>query len=275
MSVRDAAWGILTVLATNCIAAMRTITVERGYDPREFALVAFGGMGPTIAGRIAGELGVGRIIAPRDPGTFSAWGMLVTDVHQEKSLTRLTALDAARPHDVEKIFVGLEAAAIEDLVQERFPRAALSTMRYAGMRYRGQSYEVVVPAGQLTSDEDLAALAATFHDAHKRRYGHMAEDEVIEIVNFKVVAVGPIDKPDIKPVPLAPDAALPDPIDTRTAYFGAAGECATPVWRRSALTPGMRIEGPAILEEKTSTIVIYPGQRAQIDAFFNCEIETA
>ena len=97
MDVREAAWGVLTVLATNCMSAMRTITVERGYDPREFTLVAFGGMGPTIAWRIAAELGIGRILVPRDPGAFSAWGMLVTDVHQEHSLTRITPLDQATP----------------------------------------------------------------------------------------------------------------------------------------------------------------------------------
>ena len=93
----EAAWGILRVLATNVMVAMRTITVERGYDPREFTLVPFGGMGPTIAGLIAAELGIGRILIPRDPGAFSAYGMLVTDVHQERSLTRITPLDGRRP----------------------------------------------------------------------------------------------------------------------------------------------------------------------------------
>ena len=103
LSLIEAAWGILTVLATNVTMAMRTITIERGYDPREFTLVAFGGMGPTIAGRFIGELGIGRILIPRDPGTFSAFGMLVTDVHQSRSLTRITRLDAAKPAELEKI----------------------------------------------------------------------------------------------------------------------------------------------------------------------------
>ena len=122
MNVRDAAWGVLTVLTTNCVSAMRTISVERGYDPREFTLIPFGGMGPTIACRIARELGIRRILVPRDPGTFSAWGMLVTDVHQEKSLTRLTSLEDATPKDVDSIFARLEKEAVEELVIERFPR---------------------------------------------------------------------------------------------------------------------------------------------------------
>ena len=102
----EAAWGILRVLATNVMVAMRTITVERGYDPREFTLVPFGGMGPTIAGLIAAELGIGRILIPRDPGTFSAHGMLVTDVHQERSLTRITPVDEATPAELDAIFAG-------------------------------------------------------------------------------------------------------------------------------------------------------------------------
>ena len=138
----EAAWGILTVLATNVTMAMRTITIERGYDPREFTLVPFGGMGPTIAGRIIGELGIGRILIPRDPGTFSAFGMLVTDVHQTRSFTRITRLDAAEPMELERIFAGMEEAALADLMREQFVREQLTTLRSAGMRYRGQSYEV-------------------------------------------------------------------------------------------------------------------------------------
>src|SRR5437016_2418641 len=140
-----AAWGMLTVLATNVMVAMRTITVERGYDPREFTLVPFGGMGPTIAGRIAPELGIGRILIPRDPGTFSAYGMLVTDVQQERSLTRITDLASADPGALDRRYHDMEEAAVADLVRENIPRDSLKTLRFAGMRYAGQSYEVSVP----------------------------------------------------------------------------------------------------------------------------------
>ena len=186
----EAAWGILTVLATNVTMAMRTITIERGYDPREFTLVPFGGMGPTIAGRVVSELGIERILIPRDPGTFSAFGMLVTDVHQTRSFTRITRLDAARPEELEKIFAGMEESALAELIQEQFARDRLTTLRTAGMRYRGQSYEVSVPVSALKGDDDIVALGKRFHEAHRRRYGHMAEGEAIEIVNFQVTAVG-------------------------------------------------------------------------------------
>lgn len=266
----EAAWGILTVLATNVTMAMRTITIERGYDPREFTLIAFGGMGPTIAGRFIGELGIGRILVPRDPGTFSAFGMLVTDVHQTSSFTRITRLDAIKAEELERTFAEMERTALSELVQEQFPREQLATLRNAGMRYRGQSYEVSVPVTSLQSDADLAVLAERFHDAHRRRYGHMAQSEAVEIVNFEVTAVGTIPKPQFQK--LAPQERRPKPHETRTAYFGPSEENKVPVFRRSALQPGAVIDGPAIIDEKTSTVVLYPGQRAVVDGYLNIEI---
>jgi N-methylhydantoinase A len=273
LSPVEAAWGILTVLATGVTMAMRTITVERGYDPREFTLIAFGGMGPTIAGRIIAELGIGRILVPRDPGTFSAFGMLVTDVHQTRSFTRITRLDAANPSELEKTFAEMEEAALAELLREQFPRERLTTLRSAGMRYRGQSYEVSVPVSGLQSDADIAVLAKRFHEAHRRRYGHMAASEAVEIVNFQVTAVGQIPKPRFDKIVVSDNVPPPAPHEIRTAYFSAAGAIEAPVIRRSTLQPGAAFAGPAIIEEKTSTVVLYPGQRARIDGYLNIEIE--
>jgi N-methylhydantoinase A len=265
----EAAWGILRVLATNVMVAMRTITVERGYDPREFTLVPFGGMGPTIAGLIAAELGIGRILIPRDPGTFSAYGMLVTDVHQERSLTRITPVDGTTAGELDAIFAEMETEALEALMREQFPRQRLQTRRHAGMRYRGQSYEVAVPVPSLRGPDDVADLTQRFHDAHQRRYGHMAQAEAVEIVNFQVTAVGLIPKPAMKPS--AKTTAPPQPHAARQAWFDAENAREVPVFRRGALQPGMRIEGPAIIEEQTSTTVLYPGQRAEVDEYLNIE----
>jgi N-methylhydantoinase A len=272
LSLIEAAWGVLTVLATNVTMAMRTITVERGYDPREFTLVAFGGMGPTIAGRFIGELGIGRILVPRDPGTFSAFGMLVTDVHQTRSLTRITRLDAAKPADLEKTFAEMEEAGLAELLQEKFAREQLTTLRTAGMRYRGQSYEVSVPVSKLTTDEDIRALAKRFHESHRRRYGHMATAEAVEIVNFQVTAVGQIPKPQFHEIAKASGSRPPQPHEKRTAYFNATDAIEVPVFRRPELPPGAAIDGPAVIEEKTSTVVVYPGQRAVVDTYLNIEI---
>jgi N-methylhydantoinase A len=276
LSAIEAAWGILRVLATNVVVAMRTITVERGYDPREFTLVPFGGMGPTIASMVAAELGIGRILIPRDPGTFSAHGMLVTDVRQERSLTRITPLDGASPAELEAIFAEMESQALDDLIREQFPPERLQTQRRAGMRYHGQSYEVGVPFTSLRGAQDMTALIDRFHDAHRRRYGHMAQAEAVEIVNFQVTAVGLIPKPTMQtfdaPAGAQPQAAPPA---VRQVYFNAGDPCDAPVLRRSALSPGLCIAGPAVIEEKTSTTVLYPGQRATIDAYLNIEVELA
>jgi N-methylhydantoinase A len=275
MSEIEAAWGILRVLATNVMVAMRTITVERGYDPREFTLVPFGGMGPTIAGMVASELGIGRILIPRDPGTFSAYGMLVSDVQQERSLTRITPIDEATAAELDAVFAELERAALNDLIRENFPRERLLTRRHAGMRYRGQSYDVAVAVPRLHGPQDLADLVRRFHDAHQRRYGHMAQAEAVEIVNFQVTAVGLIPKPALQTFTAPARAGRPQeaPRAIRQAYFNATEASDVPVLGRNALTPGARIQGPAVIEEKTSTIVLYPGQRATVDEYLNVEIE--
>jgi N-methylhydantoinase A len=267
----EAAWGIVRVLATNVMVAMRTITVERGYDPREFTLVPFGGMGPTISGLVAAELGIGRILIPGDPGTFSAHGMLVTDVQQTRSLTRITPVDGTTAAELDAIFAGMEAAALQDLLQEQFPRECLETRRHAGMRYRGQSYEVAVPVPQLRDANDIADLVRRFHDAHQRRYGHMAQAEAVEIVNFQVTAVGLIPKPTMRR--FDPTETQAKPHATRPAHFNAGDAREVPVLLRSTLRPGMRIEGPAIIEEKTSTTVLYPAQHGTVDEYMNIEVE--
>ncbi len=268
----EAAWGILTVLAANVTTAMRTITIERGYDPREFTLIPFGGMGPTIAGRFIGELGISRILVPRDPGTFSAFGMLVTDVRQTRSFTRITRLDAAMPDDLERTFAAMERSAVAELTAEKFAPERLRMLRSAGMRYRGQSYEVSVPVGAMAGAADIATLAKRFHDGHRRRYGHMAESEAVEIVNFQVTAVGEIPKPRFHELATPEIAQEPSPQGMRKVYFSANEPVEVPVFRRATLTRGMVAEGPAVVEEKTSTIVLYPGQRAQVDGYLNIEI---
>jgi N-methylhydantoinase A len=265
-----AAWGVLRVLATNVTVAMRTITVERGYDPREFTLAAFGGMGPTIAAPVAAEVGIGRILVPRDPGAFSAGGMLVTDVQHAASLTRVTPVDGASAAALDAVFAGLEAAALAELEREGFARDRLQARRHAGMRYRGQSYEVVVPAPELRGPDDLATLVHRFHEAHRRRYGHMAQAEAVEIVNFQVTAVGLIAKP--APQRFERTTAAAKPHAARPASFDGEAMREVAVYRRRELEPGMRIDGPAIIEEATSTIVLYPGQAAEVDEYLNLEI---
>jgi N-methylhydantoinase A len=197
--------------------------------------------------------------------------MLVTDVQQERSLTRITDLAAADPGALDRRYHDMEEAAVADLVRENIPRDSLKTLRFAGMRYAGQSYEVSVPVGPLRQAQDLQDLARRFHDTHHRRYGHMAKGQAVEIVNFQVTAVGTIPKPEMKKFPRGA-GRLPTAAATRQVHFGASAPVATPVYHRSLFTPGMEIAGPAIIEEKTSTTVLYPGQVSCIDEYLNMEI---
>jgi N-methylhydantoinase A len=175
------------------------------------------------------------------------------------------------PEEIEMIFTDMEAEVTRDLARENFPPERLHTLRTVGMRYRGQSYEVGVTLGHVASTDDLAQLAQRFHEAHRRRYGHMAENETIEIVNFKVTGVGEIDKPVLTAIE-ASGGVHAAPIETRRVHFGARGALDTEVYRRDDLNAGDRISGPAILEEPTSTVVLYPGQIAEVDAYLNLEI---
>jgi N-methylhydantoinase A len=272
MSASESAWGVLRVLAANVMVAMRTITVERGYDPREFTLLAFGGMGPAVAPLIAMELGIRRILIPRDPGTFSAFGMLVTDVQQERSLTRITDLERTSPLEIEALFAELERRALQELVTEKFPPESLVSRRQAGMRYRGQSYEVEVAVPDAVTEANIGELARRFHAAHQRRYGHMAQAEAVEIVNYQATAIARLAKPQLQKFAVRPGKPA-NPQETRSVYFSSTQSCDTSVWRRENLLPGTRIEGPAVIEEKTSTIVLHPGHRAEVDAYLNIEIE--
>ena len=273
LSLPAAAAGILRVLAANVMAAMRTITIERGYDPREFTLVAFGGMGPALAGAVARELGLARILVPRDPGTFSAWGMLVTDVQQSKSVTRLTPLAAASARSLDEVFRPIEDAARAELAAEGFAPGHVTILRHAGMRYARQSYEVTVAVPDLAAADGVAELARRFHAAHARRYGHMAEGEPVEIVNFAVTALGALGKPRLEALPLGA-ATPPAPASERAVHFAPGEAQQVSVHRRGDLAPGMVLAGPAIIEEQTATTVLYPGQRARIDEYLNIEIET-
>jgi N-methylhydantoinase A len=228
-------------------------------------------MGPTIAGIVAAELGIDHILVPSNPGTFSAQGMLVTDVYQEWSLTRITPVDGATPSELDAIFTEMEAKALRALAREHFPLERLQTLRRAGMRYRGQSYEVTVSVPSLNGPDDLTDLVQGFHAAHQRRYGHMAEAEAVEIVNFQVTGVGQIPKAKMKMFDNSVVEATSAQI--RRAHFNAFDARDVEVLRRSQLAPGTRIEGPTIIEEQTSTTVLYPGQRANVDPYLNIEIE--
>ncbi|MDR7515472.1 MAG: hydantoinase/oxoprolinase family protein [Armatimonadota bacterium] len=255
--------GVLDVVNASMANAIRALTVRRGIDPRGFSLVAFGGAGPLHAAFLARDLGIPRVIVPASPGTFSAWGMLQTDLRHGLVRTFYRSLDRTDSAEVEQAYRSLEEEGRAILRDEGVSPDTMQCMRTADMRYAGQEYTISISLPSPVDDRSLAALAGRFHDAYERRYGHRNVGEGIEFVALRVTAVG------VLPAPPPPRRGkiLTGPADPGAARWTVfAGErLLTRVYRRDALLPGQTLTGPAIVEEPSCTTVIPPGAEAIVD----------
>jgi len=275
MDTMATAQGILSVVTANMAKAIRVISVQRGHDPRDYTLIAFGGAGPLHAARLAKELEMRRVLVPRNPGILCAMGLLLTDLRADFASTRLTALDEGALGPMEAAFAALEAQAARWFEQEEIPEAARRVNRTVDMRYAGQNYELAVPVPEgAFGPATLAALAEGFAAAHKRMYGFVAEGEPVQLVTFRVEAIGKVRKAEFRPKPLAG----PDPAEAlvgqREVWLPeAGGPVSVPVYARDRLLPGNRITGPAIAEQMDSTTVVLPGMAARVDAYDNLILE--
>jgi N-methylhydantoinase A len=249
--------GIVRIAVTKMVGAIKEISIAKGHDPRDFVLVAYGGAGPMHAACIAEELEMARVVVPPAPGNFSAFGSLISDLRRDYVRTRLTPTRDGDVLDVERTFAILEAEARRELVAEGIAPERISMVRALGMRYVGQSWELLVrvPAGADT----MAALEAAFHAAHERRYGH-ASAGATEIVNFRLTAIGAVPKPPPRRWEHSGSDARQG---ERVVYFG--GEALrVPVYGRSRLPRGAAVAGPAIVEEMGATTVIPPDWRGAV-----------
>ncbi|OGK87508.1 MAG: hypothetical protein A2X52_18305 [Candidatus Rokubacteria bacterium GWC2_70_16] len=261
----EAAAGIVDVVTAGMAATLRIVSVERGHDPRDFSLVAFGGAGPVHAARLAQELEIPQVIVPPLPGGFSALGLVASDVRRDYAKTFYARLDKARLEDVTAVYAAMEASAREMLRGAGVPEGRREIARAADCRYIRQAYELTVPvaAGPVTAAV-LRRLAADFHDKHRLTYGHANADEPVQLVNLRLSAVGKLAGLDLSRRP-GPGAAAP-PATTREAYFGETGLVRCDVLPREALPPGMRRAGPLIIEAVDTTIVVPPGWHCRVDA---------
>ena len=262
LSVKNAALGIERVLVANVVSTMRTLTVERGYDPREFTLVAFGGMGPTVGTAVAAALGINEVIVPPNPGNFSAYGMLLSDLRNDLVITRLTILTEQNLTIVADDLMDLERKARQELRDQGAFDEKVQAQWLLDLRYRGQAYELTVPIAHRAHELSIAQIADDFGKAHERRYGHRADAEQIEIVNLRVSAAYSLGKPNAVAIKTDGRQAVPK---ARRAVMFLSGEKLTPVFAREKLPPGFAMDGPVIIEEKTSTVVIEPGWRLSVD----------
>jgi N-methylhydantoinase A len=254
----ETARGIIRVADAEMIRALRVISIERGLDPRELTLVAFGGAGGLHACALAEELGIGRILVPRAAGVLSALGLAISDVRRDQVSPLLAELGAADRAHIEARFAGLEADVRGQLADD----TRLGLARLADLRYQGQSFELTVNA------EDLEELAARFHAEHERRYGYRMEDEVVQLVNLRLVATVPRDKPD-----LSETAPRRGGSPSRRRARLDDGWRAVDVYERAELGVGSELQGPAVVEFAESTLLVRPGWRASVDEVGTLTVE--
>ncbi len=265
MSVEQLAHGIIEIANWNQANAIRQMTIQRGIDPRGFALLAFGGAGPAQSPAVMDLLGMAACIVPRDPGNLSAFGLLAVDWRTDRIVTKVMHEDAIDLPAVASLYAGLEKDAVDSLVRDGIDLARIRVAREADMRYAGQSMEVRVaaPAGAVDA-AFLAVLIDAFHAAHLRTFGYnYAAEQKIELVNFCVSGFGLIERPDI-PQLAARGASTPARKSVRPVYFDGAFR-ATAVYDRAVLPAGFRVEGPAVVEEFGSTTVVFPAQQLDVD----------
>ncbi|WP_435358500.1 hydantoinase/oxoprolinase family protein [Haloarchaeobius sp. DFWS5] len=272
LSVEEAAQGILDVANANMARALRVVSVERGYDPREFGLVAFGGAGPLHACRLAEELGIPKVVVPRTAGVLSALGLLISDILYDHSTSKVRPWDEVTPGPLTETFATFRKRGTAQLASADIDPEQMRFERSVDMRYAGQSFDLTVPVpDEEIGAETLTTVVERFHDRHRQRYGHAYTDEPVELVTVRLRARGVVETPDLHPD--AVDGTTEDAIaETRpVVYDGETHE--TRVYDRKQLPTGGSFDGPAVVEGPESTVVIHPGQSAEIDEYGTLLVE--
>jgi N-methylhydantoinase A len=266
MNAEQLAEGIVEIANWNQANAIRQMTVQRGIDPRDFALLAFGGAGPAQSPAVMALLDMQACIIPPNPGNLSAFGLLAVDWRTDHILTKVMHEDAIDLAAIASLYAGLEQDAVDTLARNGIERGRMRIVREADVRYAGQSMEVRVAAAAGEVDAAfLAGLIAAFHAAHLRSFGYnYAGEQKVEVVNLCVSGFGLIERPEI-PKLAARGGTTPAPKSMRHVYFDGAFRD-TAIYDRAALPPGFRIDGPAVVEEFGSTTVVFPHQRLEVDA---------
>jgi N-methylhydantoinase A len=268
----QAALGVIRLANGNMVNALKLISVHRGYDPRDFTLVAFGGGGPMHATALARDLRIGRVLVPPQPGVFSAWGMLMTDLRFDLIITQIQRSDQTAPRELEELWVGMESQAGDHLVRENVENGRIAHQRYIDMRYAGQEHTVKVPfGGSGVTAQTVSEAVERFHSLHEQAYTFRLESPV-EFVNFHLTSLGMVHKPRLPEVPAKEDTAAAvkghRPVD-----FDELGRREATIYERDRLSAQACLQGPAIVEEPSCTTVVFPGDLLTVDAHGNLLVE--
>jgi N-methylhydantoinase A len=273
LSVESAALGIIRIVDEGMLGALRVVSVQRGIDPRELALVPFGGAGPVHGAELARLSGIETMLIPPSPGVLSALGFLLADVKQVFTLTRVGLIGQLDERAYQRDLDQLIADATAWLEREGVPERDRVIEVALDVRYRGQAYEIPIRVTLPLDAPAWSDAAAQFHDEHKRRYGYDQQLVPVEVVTLRVTAIGTLPKPALERRDLGPADAELAVTDRRPVIF-AEGTLETPVYERSGLDPGACLIGPALIVQSDCTTLIHPGQKAQVDGFGNLIVTT-
>ena len=271
LDLLEVALGIVEIANTAMVNALRRISVQRGYDPRDFMLVAFGGAGPVHANRLADQLEIPKTLIPMSPGITSATGLLVTDLKHDYSNTLIQPIDELDLSAIENTYVGMETQGRTALSNEGMEENSIRFIRQVDVRYIGQSYElgIVVEPGKFDGVRRDQILEE-FHKEHERAYGFSAPGEPVEIVAIRLTAVGDIAKPTLREIGKTSGGVDSARRTTRSVYFAESkGFVDCPVYDRYKLSSGDVLQGPAIIEEMDSTTIIHPEYKGDVDRYGN------
>jgi N-methylhydantoinase A len=263
MSVDEAALGIVKIAIAEMSLAVRAVSVGRGYDPRDFALVAFGGAGPVHAAEISRELHIPRLIVPRVPGHFSAFGMLLADLRHDYVRTYYRPLLTSDFAEIEKMFDGMIAEGAGLLEEEGTLHDAVSVQRFLDVRYVGQEFAIQTPVTiEDLRSRDPQRIRTAFDEIHDRRFGHQAVDEPVEIVNLRLTVLGRRERSEFPRVATKGGNAL---ITRQPVVFDDPSRpVETPIYDRDLLAAGERVSGPAVIWEYASTTLIFAGDELTV-----------
>jgi N-methylhydantoinase A len=265
-----AAAGIHRVVNARMADQIRLVTIKRGYDPRQFALVVLGGAGPVHGAALAAEMGMAEVLVPEAPGVLAAFGLLAAAIEHHHARTLQARTDAADLGAVNACLAELDAAGRERMRAEGVPAREVRVAHAADMRYVGQAYELEVPIEAPVTPERVPAIVAAFHAVHERVYGYARAQQPVEFVNFRAVHSFPLPRPRVTPTARTSGTLHAARIGERPAYFG--GFESTAIYERARLPVGARLAGPAIVEQADTTTVIPPGVTALVDEAGNLRL---
>jgi N-methylhydantoinase A len=270
MDLLTAARGIIQVANANMVRGIRVVSVERGYDPRDFTLIPYGGAGPLHAVALAKELKIPKVLVPPIPGILSAMGMLISDIRHDFVLTRIIPISKVSPDVLEPVFQDLLQKALDMLRREGVERKDVTLLKYVDVRYVGQSFEIRVKFdGEVCTTEHIQELVRNFHAEHEKRYGHKDLNAPVELVNFRIEGIGKREPIFLREIPFGKSDPPRESLKSiRKVYFEENNTFLdTKIFEREKLLAGNVIEGPAIIEESNATTFIHPGMAGKVDSY--------